>query len=137
MPPFLEEPQVCLADLVRSHRARSLGATPLILTRCGPGSRDAKLLRRGAGGGAALVLAPAPFGCSSSEKPSEPRIAIVGAGLAGLSGGATELTGINEGFNGRAWTDHWLADPLARGLLQLALDVLAWSASWSRRGAPS
>jgi monoamine oxidase len=42
-----------------------------------------ELLERGAAGGMALCLGPALLGCSTGE--GEPRVAIVGAGLAGLS----------------------------------------------------
>ncbi len=30
-------------------------------------------------------------------------------------GGRMRLPGLADGFNGRAWTDHWVADPWARG----------------------
>ena len=74
-----------------------------------------ELLRRGAGGGAALVLAPALFGCSTSEEPTEPRIAIVGAGLAGLScahrlhlrGAAATVYEANpKRIGGRCWSSR-------------------------------
>ena len=29
--------------------------------------------------------------------------------------GATELPGLVDGFNGRAWVDHWTSDPWTRG----------------------
>ncbi len=46
--------------------------------------------------------------------PTEPR--EVARNLASLDqGGRMLLGGLAQGFSGRAWTDHWAADPWARG----------------------
>jgi monoamine oxidase len=72
-----------------------------------------ELLRRGAGGAAALTLGPALFGCAGATEAGEPRIVIVGAGLAGLScayrlrrhGLAATIYEANpERIGGRCWT---------------------------------
>jgi monoamine oxidase len=50
-----------------------------------PGISRRELLRRGAAGGAALAFGPQLFGCRTAGSPDQPRVVIVGAGLAGLS----------------------------------------------------
>ncbi len=74
-----------------------------------------ELLRRGAAGGAALALGPAVFGCSKAAGPNEPRIVIVGAGLAGLGcalrlhdrGVAATIYEANaDRIGGRCWTSR-------------------------------
>jgi monoamine oxidase len=81
----------------------------------GPGISRRELLRRGAGGGAALALGPTVFGCSKADEPSQPRIAIVGAGLAGLAcahrlrlrGAAATIYEANpERIGGRCWSSR-------------------------------
>jgi monoamine oxidase len=52
-----------------------------------------------------------------ASEPHAPTVAReVRRNLASLSEhGRTGLEGIGSGFNGRAWTDRWVADPWARG----------------------
>jgi monoamine oxidase len=58
--------------------------------------------------GAEGLLAPTPH---AATVPAE-----VNRNLAGLEqDGAMGLDGLGQGFNGRAWTDRWVADPWARG----------------------
>lgn len=72
-----------------------------------------ELLRRGASAGAALSVGPALLGRARALAPGEPRIVIVGAGLAGLSCayrlrrhglGATIYEANPERIGGRCWT---------------------------------
>ncbi len=81
----------------------------------GSGLSRRELLQRGAGAGAALLLAPSALGCSRDEADDNPRIVIVGAGLAGLScayrlrgrGVASSIYEANpERIGGRCWTAH-------------------------------
>jgi monoamine oxidase len=74
-----------------------------------------ELLRQGAGGAAALALGPSLLGCSKARGPGEPRIVIVGAGLAGLScafrlhrrGVAATVYEANpDRIGGRCWTSR-------------------------------
>jgi monoamine oxidase len=62
------------------------------------------------GGRSGAAGLPAP-------EPHAPTVAReVGRNLISLSqDGAMGLAGLRRGFNGRAWTDRWVADPWARG----------------------
>ena len=60
--------------------------------------------RSGAGG----LIAPEPH---AATVPREVRRNLESLGQGGRMG----LGGIARGFNGRAWTDRWVADPWARG----------------------
>ena len=80
------------------------------------------MLRRGAAGGAAALIAPSALGCFGGDGGEDgPRIVIVGAGLAGLScayrlgrrglGGSVSVYEANpERLGGRCWTARDFAD---------------------------
>ena len=53
----------------------------------------------------------------AADEPHAPTLPAEGVrNLASLTrGGAMGLAGLGAGFNGRAWTDHWVSDPWAGG----------------------